>query len=449
MPADVDFVVVGAGLAGLRAASDLAAGGASVAVFEARERVGGRTLTVHHPVAGGGRLALDLGAQWVGPAQTEALGLAAELGLTVIPTPMDGDITWFYEGELHRGGDELPPASPAVLEDLVRYKQSLWSMARTLPDGAPYRAAEAPAWDTASLADWLGRTLRTRAGAELAETLLVADLAVSPREVSLLGLLADLRSTGGRENLESAEAMRLAEGTQQLSIGLARPLRERIHLGEPVREITQEAGHVTVAPAGRRVSARAVAVCLPPVLAAELRYDPELPTPSARLLASLPMASSVKVHAVYDTPFWRDDGRSGTAVSAGHPVSITYDNSPPGGGPGVLTGLVVADQARRLHRLDEPAREREILASLGALFGDRAAGPAGLVVQDWAGEPWSRGCYAAYFGPGVWTGPGRAARRPCGRIHFACTDTAREWTGYMEGALREGRRVAAEMLAAY
>jgi monoamine oxidase len=445
MPADADFVVVGAGLAGLRAASDLVSRGASVAVFEARERVGGRTLTLHRPVAGASPLALDLGGQWLGPAQTEALALAAELGLTVIPTPMDGDITWFYQGELHRGG-ELPPASPAVLEDLVRHEQSLWSMARTLPDGAPYQAPQAPAWDTVSVADWLSRALRTEAGAKLAETLLVSNLAVSPSEVSLLGLLADLRSAGSREDLETAEALRLAEGTQELSAGLARPLREHIHLGEPVREITHGADGVTVVSARRRISARAVAICLPPVLADELRYDPALPPAWQRLLASLPMASSVKFHAVYGTPFWREDGRSGTAISTCHPVSLTYDNSPLGDGAGVLTGLVVADEALRLHRLDPPARNREILSSLAALFGDRAAEPGDLVVQDWAAEPWSRGCYAAYFAPGVWTGAGRMARQPCGRIHFASTDTAREWTGYMEGALREGRRVAREML---
>ena len=446
MPADVDFVVAGAGLAGLRAASDLVARGSSVVVFEARERVGGRTLTVRHPTPGAGPLALDLGGQWVGPAQAEVLSLATALGLAVVPTPMDGDTTWFYQGELHRGSGDLPPASAAVIEDLIRHEQSLWSMVRTLPDGAPYQAPQAPAWDAISIADWLGAALRTEAGAELAEALLVANLAVSPREASLLGLLADLRSTARREDLDSADALRIAGGAQQLSVGLARPLRERIHLGDPVREILQEAGGVTVTSARRRVSARAVAVCLPPVLAGELRYDPPLPSPSAQLLAQLPMASSVKFHAVYDTPFWRDDGLSGTAISAGHPVSFSYDNSPPGGRPGVLTGIVGADHARRLHRLDGPDQERAILASLGALFGGRAAGPASLVVQDWASEPWSRGCYAAYFAPGVWTGPGRAARQPCGRIHFASADTAWEWTGYMEGALREGRRVAAEML---
>jgi monoamine oxidase len=445
MPADVDFVVAGAGLAGLRAASDLMAQGASVAVFEARERVGGRTLTVSHPAPGAGPLALDLGGQWVGPAQAEVLALAAELGLAVVPTPMEGDTTWFYQDQLHRGGD-LPPANPAVIEDLIRHEQSLWSMVRTLPDGAPYQAPSAPAWDAVSIADWLGTALRTEAGAELAEALLVSNLAVSPREASLLGLLADLRSAGNREAVESADALRIAGGAQQLSAGLARPLRERICLGDPVQEILQEAGGITVISAGRRVSARAVAVCLPPVLAGELRYDPPLPAPSAQLLAALPMASSVKFHAIYDAPFWRDDGLSGTAISAGHPVSFSYDNSPPAGGPGVLTGIVGADQARRLHRLDEPGREREILASLGALFGDRAAGPASIVVRDWADEPWSRGCYAAYFAPGVWTGPGRAVRQPCGRIHFGSADTARQWTGYMEGALREGRRVAAEML---
>jgi monoamine oxidase len=72
--------------------------------------------------------------------------------------------------------------------------------------------------------------------------------------------------------------------------------------------------------------------------------------------------------------------------------------------------------------------------------------PDALVVQDWSAEEWTRGCYAAHFPASVWTDYGSAFRAPCGRIHWAGTETSSEWHGYMEGALRSGSRAAEEML---
>jgi monoamine oxidase len=190
-------------------------------------------------------------------------------------------------------------------------------------------------------------------------------------------------------------------------------------------------------------------VCVPPPLAGKLAYTPELPPARASLLAGMAMAASVKFHAVYQRPFWRDKGLNGQAMSATEAVGLTYDNSPDDtSGRGVLVGLVVADQARRLGGLDHGRREREILASLGRLLGADAAAPDAIVIQDWQQEEWTQGCYAAFFPPGGLTSYGSAFRAPCGRIHWAGTETIGEWNGYMEGALRSGKRAAAEMLTA-
>jgi monoamine oxidase len=192
-----------------------------------------------------------------------------------------------------------------------------------------------------------------------------------------------------------------------------------------------------------------VAVCVPPPLASRIAVTPALPDRRARLLASLPMGASVKFHAVYQRPFWRARGLSGQAWTATGTVSLTYDNSPRDGtGRGLLVGLVVADEARRLGALDRAGQEREILASLDGLFGPDAAAPDALVVQDWGAEEWTGGCYAAHFPAGVWTRYGSAFRAPCGRIHWAGTETSSEWHGYMEGALRSGNRAAEEILQA-
>ncbi len=448
---EVDFAVVGAGLGGIRAALALLGSGASVAVFEARERVGGRVFSAP-PAAGGADeppLALDLGAQWVGPGQTEILQLIEELDLHTVPTGAPGRAIWGLNGGLKQGGATLPPLPPLALAEVLVAAARVVSMSKRIPQDSPWQAPKARQWDGISAGDWIRRNLHTPAGRDLARIYITGNTAIEPRETSMLVILFVLRSIGPARNLGTAEAFRLREGAHEIAGRLAGRLGDRIRFADPVRAITQDADGVTVASDAGSLRCRRVAVCVPPPLASQIAYTPALPGARATLLASLPMGAAVKFHAVYRHPFWRAQGLSGQVWTAAGAVSLTYDNSPDDGtGRGVLVGLVVADEARRLGALGAQQREQEILASLARFFGPDAAAPAALVVQDWGAEQWTGGCYAAHFLPGVWTAQGSAFRAPCGRIHWAGTETASEWHGYMEGALRSGRRAAEEMLHA-
>jgi monoamine oxidase len=449
--AEVDFAVVGAGLAGLATAVELQAGGASVAVLEARDRVGGRVLSAppSYGAAGGPPLVLDLGAQWVGPGQTEVLRWIEELGLNLVPCDVPGRAIWDLDGQVRSGGTGLPPLPPLALADLLAGGVRAAIMARQISPDAPWRARKAANWDRVTVADWIGAHLRTPAARAYAEILVRANAALEPRETSVLNLLFDLRSTGSARNLARAESFRLREGTEELARRLAERVGDNIRFADPVRAVAQDGGGVTVESDGAAVRCRRVAVCVPPPLAGKLAYTPDLPTARASLLAGMTMAASVKFHAVYQRPFWRGRGLNGQSMSATEAVGLTYDNSPDDtSGRGVLVGLVVADQARRLGGLDHASREREILASLGRLLGPDAAKPDAFVIQDWQQEEWTTGCYAAFFPPGGLSSYGAAFRDPCGRIHWAGTESAGEWNGYMEGALRSGKRAAAEMLTA-
>jgi monoamine oxidase len=448
---EADFAVVGAGLGGIRTAVALTAAGASVAVFEARARIGGRVFSA--PRAGRTNasppLALDLGAQWVGPGQTEILQLISELDLHTIPTGAPGRAIWGLNGNLKQGGAALPPLPPLALAEVLVSAARVVSMSKRIPPDAPWQAAKSRKWDRISAGDWIRRNLRTAAGREFARMYITGNAAIEPGESSLLGILFDLRSLGPARNLGTAEALRLREGAHEIARRLAGRLGDRIRLADPVRAITQDADGVTVESDAGALRCRRVAVCVPPPLARQITYSPTLPEARARLLASLPMGASVKFHGVYPRPFWRSQGLSGQVWTGGDTVSLTYDNSPDdGSGRGALVGLVVADEARRLGGLGTQHQEREILTSLGRFFGPDAAAPDALVVQDWGAEEWTGGCYAAHFPPHAWTTCGSAFRAPCGRIHWAGTETASEWHGYMEGALRSGDRAAAEMLHA-
>ena len=91
-------------------------------------------------------------------------------------------------------------------------------------------------------------------------------------------------------------------------------------------------------------------------------------------------------------------------------------------------------------------RRDACIASLTRYFGDAAAQPIGYLDKDWISDPWSQGCYVGVPSPGALSACGHALRAPCGRIHWAGTETATRWCGYLDGALQSGIRAAQEVL---
>src|SRR5947209_7138708 len=164
-----DFAVVGAGLSGLRAAVALTDAGATVTVFEARDRVGGRVVSA--PRAGGNTavpLVLDLGAQWVGPGQTEILGLVKRLGLHLIPTPETGRAIWDLDGQVKQGRGAYPPLPPHALAEVLANAAKVAWMSRRIAPEAPWRAPKSQQWDHLTAEEWISRHLRTESGREFA-----------------------------------------------------------------------------------------------------------------------------------------------------------------------------------------------------------------------------------------------------------------------------------------
>jgi monoamine oxidase len=199
---------------------------------------------------------------------------------------------------------------------------------------------------------------------------------------------------------------------------------------------------------GVTVRAKRAIVALPPAFAGRLRYDPVLPALRDQLTQRVPMGSVIKCEAVYDAPFWRDEGLTGQAVSDAEPVRVTFDNTPPDGAPGVLLGFIEGQAAREWGARPAGDRRAAVLENFATYFGDRARSPSAYYEKNWTTDEWSRGCYGGYLGPGVLLDYGRALRDPAGRIHWAGTETSTLWAGYMDGAVRSGRRAAAEVLAA-
>jgi monoamine oxidase len=204
---------------------------------------------------------------------------------------------------------------------------------------------------------------------------------------------------------------------------------------------------VTATTVAGQFEGRQIIVTAPPLLAGRIDYEPALPHWREQLTQRTPMGSVIKCQAIYDEPFWRADGLSGQATGDGEGSRVVFDNSPQDGSPGILLAFLEGDEARRLGRESAEVRRRAVVDSLVRYFGPRAAKPERYLERDWQQEKWSGGCYGTLFGPNVWTRYGHALREPAGPIHWAGTETASQWTGYMDGAVRSGERAAAEVLA--
>jgi monoamine oxidase len=214
-----------------------------------------------------------------------------------------------------------------------------------------------------------------------------------------------------------------------------------------VRKVEDTGAGVHVHADGISIEAERAIVAVSPTLAARIDWEPELPARRDQMTQRMPQGAIIKCMAVYDEPFWRAEGLSGSGLSDCGSVNAIFDNSPPDGFPGVLLGFLDGRAARRWGQATVAERRSEVVRVFSRLFGVKALTPIDYVERNWAAERWSRGCYSGAFGPSGWTDFGPALRRPVGRIHWAGTETATVWNGYIDGAITSGRRAAAEVAA--
>jgi monoamine oxidase len=440
-----EVAVVGAGFSGLAAALELRARDIDCVVLEARDRVGGRVL--NHELECGE--VVEVGGQWVGPTQRVLLGLAAELGVETFPTHTEGDNLIEYRGRVRRYRGTIPRLNPAVLLEVDRLSRKLTRLAERVPLEEPWAADRARDWDRITFSEWMRRNVRSRGGRMLATLATRSIFGTEPEDMSLLHVLFYVHSAGGFEALidtaGGAQDSRFAGGSQLVAIRMAERLEGRVVLESPVRRIEDTGDGVRLEADTGSVEASRAIVALSPTLAGRIDFEPALPARRDQLTQRMPQGSIVKCMAVYAEPFWRAEGLSGSGLSDGGSINLVFDNTPPSGSPGVLLGFLDGRAARIWGRRTPEDRRDELLAVLSRMFGARAKEPIEYAERNWAAERWSRGCYGGAFGPSGWTDFGPALREPVGRVHWAGTETATVWNGYIDGAISAGRRAAAEV----
>ncbi|WIY82074.1 NAD(P)/FAD-dependent oxidoreductase [Propionimicrobium sp. PCR01-08-3] len=432
--------MIGAGLAGLAAADELIARGKRVAVVEARDRVGGRVRATD--VDG---VSVDSGGQWITPGNESMLELVREAGLDLVG-PQEGSYLLRTGGSVvrsHQQADRTPALSPFETADLgqgvVRFRRL---SERMVTD--PTWTSTNKTWLNQPLSRWIKTNVRTPAAQQDFSTAMKGVLGAEADSGVTLG--AALRAGRNGIDLESLFAVggglklrRVLGGMHQVADHLGDQVGDRIQFGVQVTGITQAADRVIVHTAsGEQIEARTTLVTLPPWLAMKLDYSPGLPEWRYETVARTSPGAAIKAFVVYPTPWWRESGLSGQMSADDGTIRATFDLTEPGG-PGVLTGMFGGKTAVAMSQAGPAAREQAFIDALAAVFGQVARQEHSYLDHDWYADPFTQGSNTPHFAPGIWSMNGQLLAQAEGPIHFAGSEYAHKFNGYLEGAIRSGR----------
>jgi putrescine oxidase len=449
-----DVVVVGAGPSGLTAARELKKAGLSVAVLEARDRVGGRTWT--DTVDGA---MLEIGGQWVSPDQTVLLELLEELGLKTYSRYRDGESVYIGANGIpvRYAGDSFP-VDPATAVEMNRLIALLDGLAAEIGPTAPWAHPKARELDTISFHYWLCANSDNEEACNNIGLFIAGGMLTKPAHAfSALQAVLMAASAGSFTHLTDEDFIldkRVVGGMQQVSLLQAQELGDDVVLNSPVRTINWEPNstgepsggyHVSVVSERTTVNARFVIMAVPPNLYSRVSFNPPLPRRQHQMHQHQSLGLVIKVHAVYSTPFWRDEGLSGTGFGAGSLVQEVYDNTNYGDSRGTLVGFISDEKADAVFELSAHARRRAVLESIAGFLGDKALEPEVYYESDWGSEEWTRGAYASSYDLGGLHRYGKDQHAPVGPIYWCSSDLAAEGYQHVDGAIRMGRLTAARI----
>ncbi|HVZ93989.1 MAG TPA: FAD-dependent oxidoreductase [Phycisphaerales bacterium] len=434
-------VVIGAGLAGLACAERLAAQKFSVAVLEARSRIGGRVLTMRDFPEGRTRV-VEAGGEFIGSNHPNWLRLAQRFGIPLREIEGDDD------PRIMLGGRVLPDSEARSLYlEMKKHFAALNEQARKIDPRAPWEAADATALDGWPTDQWIRRLDASDLCKRAIAAQFTTDNGVLPRDQSFLANLAMIAGGGFEDFWEHSEDFRGSGGNDRLAEKLAAALPQgSLRLNMPVGRLIVHDDNIEVRGSrGGRLTGDHVVLAVPPSVWRSIEFDPPMPES-----LSPQMGRSVKGLFQLSRRMWPSadtmtDGEIGMTWEATE--GQVGDENP------VLTAFTSGPMTDAIRMRPGPRRSRAYHQSMEELFRGFTRELIADRFIDWPSDEWTRAGYS-FPAPGEVTSLGPVLRRgiaPAGgasaRLHFAGEHCCPAFVGYMEGALTSGIE-AAERVAA-
>jgi monoamine oxidase len=443
-------VVIGAGLAGLSAAYQLARVGHDVTILEARTRAGGRVHTLREPFADG--LHAEAGAMFIPDSHNLTMHYVRLFRLPLVAIPFERRLPVFYlQGRRINPSQQDKTNWPLNLTPKEK-RLGLAGMTEKYVVSVLKEMGDAtrPDWPPEALKKYDRLTyaefLKSRgASIDAVRLLRLNDADLTGDGVNSVSALMVLREAALNQDAEQLYTIK--GGTDLLPKALAARLVSKIRYGAPVVRVEHDACGVRVvflqAGAEETISADYLVCAIPFSILKEIEVSPPLSPAKQQAISELLYTSASRVYLQSKREFWTAEGLGISAYTDLPIMAIVNSTLNQAGTRGILESYSAGEHSRFLTALNETERISFTLEQMEKVYPGIRKNFEGGASVCWDEDRWARGAYA-WFKPGQMSELLPHIARAEGRIHFAGEHTS-SWPGWMQGAFQSGHRAAREI----